>query len=232
MKGNIKNLAVLVIIAVVVPFIIAAIASADHEEKNIIQGEYYFIGAGPCLVAPGGFNSILQPNTGELGPWNTSNSTWEGVISFKGDNTGALTSIFRVVERPSYYWPPLLSGPLPAGDIPDLGAANVSWTFDYTVSNHGRITFTYETGSYVADWKYGPQQGTQLYLNAPGQTYGVLSPDGNNIVVTWGVPSQLIVTADQANKVPLFPVICNVVLQGFLCRGKCPELVYSPPPGP
>jgi hypothetical protein len=228
MKSNIKKLAVLVIVSVIALFTGVAMAWDNyHKDMNSIQGEYYFIGAGPCLLAPGGFNGFLQPNTGEPGPWDISNSTWEGIYSFKHDGKGEMTSIFRVVERPSDVW---FSGP--GSDIPDVGAANVYWKFHYTVSNTGRITFTYDKGSYIGDFKYGPQANTQSYLTASGPWYGVLSPEGRDIFVTWGVPYQLMITADPENNVPLFPVICNVVQQGFRCDGKCPELVYSPPPVP
>jgi hypothetical protein len=232
MKENTKKLAVLVITTAIAMFIAVPMASADdHQKRKSIQGEYYFTGSGPCLMAPTGFNPALQPNNvTDLGPWNASNSTWEGIISFKRNGTGEFKSIFRVVERPSSLWPPPT---FPSGnDIPDVGAANISWKFNYDVSHSGRITFTYETDTYLADFKYGPQQNTQVFLDVTGPWYGVLSPEGNNIIFTWGVPLQLIATADQANKIPLFPMICNVVLQGFRCDGQCPELVYSPPPGP
>jgi hypothetical protein len=119
----------------------AAVAMAwdnDHSRNRLIHGEYYFVGAGPCVLAPGGFNGILQPNTGESGPWNMSDSTWEGVYKFNYDGTGMMEAIFRVVERPSDVW---FSGP--GSDIPDAGAANVSWKFNYTVSEIGRIKFIY-----------------------------------------------------------------------------------------
>ncbi len=225
MKGNAKKVAVFISVVAIAMF--AAVAMAGDNRS--LHGEYYFIGAGPCLLAPLGFSDILQPNTGADGPWNMSNSTWEGIYSFKSNNKGEIKAIFRVVERPSYIWFGS-QGPAPFSDIPDAGAADVSFDFNYTVSETGRITFTYIKGSYVADFRYGPQKETLLYLNAPQPWYGVLSPNGNNIIVTWGVPFQLIVTGDQDNDNPQFPVICNAVQQGFRCDDKCPELVYSPEP--
>jgi hypothetical protein len=178
-------------------------------------------------MAPGGFNDILQPNKGESGPWNLSNFMWEGVITFNDHHTGTLSGILRIVERPSYNW---FSGP--GSDIPDVGAANVSWGFKYKVGAHGRITFEYVPGTYVANFIYGPQKGSpSLYLTITGPHYGVISPDSRNIIFTFGVPLQLIPTADKENTVPLpLPTICNIQLQGFRCLGECPDLVYSPPP--
>lgn len=185
-------------------------------------------------MAPGGFNGILQPKTGPLGPWALSDSTWEGVYSFKHDGTGTFTAIYRVVEKPSLNWPPAPpEGDQPTlGDIPDVGAADITWNFHYTLSQTGRITFMYDKGTYEGIWVYGPQAGgptSMLYLYIKEPYYGVLSPDHQNILVAWGVPLQLLVTADKGNDYPLFPVICNAVQQGFRCN-KCPELVYTPEP--
>ena len=233
MKGFIKKISVsvFVMIAALAMFTTVTMAWGDgyyHMEK-FIQGEYYFAGGGACLMAPGGFNDILQPNTGELGPWNMSNFMWEGVITFKEQHKGTLSGILRIVERPSYIW---FSGP--NSDIPDVGAANVSWEFNYKVGAHGRITFEYIKGSYVANFIYGPQKDSgSLYLTVTGPHYGVISPDAKNIIFTFGVPFQLIPTADQENNVLLpLPSICNIQLQGFRCLGHCPEAVYSPEPAP
>jgi hypothetical protein len=233
MKTSMMKLGAFVMIAAIAMFMAEVMASAGgiHKDNNSIHGEYYFIGAGPCLLAPGGFNDVLQPIFGEDGPWNMSNATWEGVYTFKPNGTGEIKAIFRVVERPSNIWfsaQGLVSG----SDIPDAGAANVRFKFNYTVSETGRIKFTYKKGSYVADFVYGPQAGSPLYLDVSGSWYGVLSPDGKNIIVTWGVPVQLIVTADQGNTIPQFPVVCNAAQQGFRCDDECPELVYSLSPAP
>ena len=123
MKGFIKKISVSVFVMIAALAMFAGVAMAggdDHyRTEQSIKGEYYFAGGGACLMAPGGFNDILQPNTGELGPWNMSNFMWEGVITFKEQHKGTLSGILRIVERPSNIW---FSGP--NSDIPDVGAAN------------------------------------------------------------------------------------------------------------
>ena len=163
--NDIKKLAVFVMIAGLTMFMAVATASAKEPQgRHSIQGQYYFIGAGPCVLGLTGFNEALQPNSPatNAGPWSMSDSTWEGVYSFNHDGTGTFKGIYRVVERPSDIWP---LSPNPTGnDIPYATAANVSWNFKYTLSKTGRITFTYSKGSYLLEWLYGPGAGTELYL--------------------------------------------------------------------
>jgi hypothetical protein len=231
MKGIIKktSVSIFVVIAALAMITTVAMGWGDgyYRMEELIQGEYYFVGAGACLLAPGGFNPVLQPNSGELGPWNMSNLTWEGVITFHDHHKGTLSGILRQVERPSYNW---FSGP--GGDIPDVGAANVSWDFKYKVGPYGRITFEYVQGTYVANFVQGPMKGSgPLYMTITGPHYGVLSPDAKNISFTFGVPLQLIPTADKQNTTPVgIQNICNIAFQGFRCLGYCPEAVYSPEP--
>lgn len=229
-----KKLSLFIMIAAITMCSTVAMAwDSGNKQMRTIKGDYYIVGGGPCLVAPGGFNGILQPNSGIPGPWALSDSTWEGVYSFQHDGTGTFKAIYRVVEKPSYNWPPAPPGePQPTGgDIPDVGAADITWKFHYTLSQTGRITFMYDKGTYEGEWVYGPQKDTPIFLNVSGPYYGVLSPDHLNILVTWGVPLQLLVTLDKDNEIPLFPLICNAVQQGFRCN-KCPELVYTPDSAP
>jgi hypothetical protein len=226
MNGNAKKLAVLVMTAAIVMLMPVARASADGPfwgTGKALKGEYYFTGAGSCLVAPGGFNPQLQPAGGLFGPWFMNSNTWEGVYKFKPDGTGEMNGLFRVVEQYSS----AIDAP------PDAGLATVQWDFTYSVTHNGRITFNYTKGSYVGQWIYGPNKGTVnefLYLDVPKPWYGTVSPDQNSIFVTWGVPLPLEPTADQANE-ELLPVssFCNVVQTGFLCKGHCPQPIYSTP---
>jgi len=232
MNGNAKKLAVLVMIVAIVMLMAVAMASADGPlwgRGKSLHGEYYFTGAGSCLIAPGGFNDQLQPAGGLDGLWFMSSNTWEGVYKFKPNGTGEMNGLFRVVEQYSSAMVDLAKVPLP----PDAGLATIQWDFTYSVTDSGRITFNYKKGSYVGQWIYGPNVGTPnefLYLNVPKPWYGTVSPDQKSIFVTWGVPLPLEPTADQANDVPL-PIssFCNVVQTGFLCNGHCPQLIYSTP---
>jgi len=233
MNGITKKLVVLVMTAAIVMLVAVAMASADGPfwgRGKALHGEYYFTGAGSCLIAVLGFTTSPegQPVGGLAGPWFMNSNTWEGVYKFNRNGTGELKSLFRVVEQYSIAMVDPNKVPLP----PDAGLATVQWDFTYSVTDSGRITFNYTKGSYVADWKYGPSAGTQLYLNVPKPWYGTVSPDQKSIFVTWGVPLPLVPTVDQENLTPLTPTIssfCNVVQTGFLCDGHCPKLVYSTP---
>jgi hypothetical protein len=233
MEGFIRKISVsvFVMIAALAMFTTVAMAWGDgyYRMGDLIQGEYYFVGSGACLLAPLGFNGVLQPitNSEKTGLWNMSNLTWEGVITFKDHHTGTLSGILRQIEQPSFFW---FSGP--NSDIPDVGAADVSWDFKYKVGPYGRITFTYEKGTYEAKFIYGPMKSPDpLYMTITGPHYGVISPDAKNISFTFGVPLQLIPTADKENTTPVgIQNICNIAMQGFRCLGHCPEAVYSPDP--
>jgi len=61
MKGNIKKLAVLVIITAIAMFIPVATTPVDVNAWNIL-GNYAFTGSNQCLVAPFGFDSNLNAN--------------------------------------------------------------------------------------------------------------------------------------------------------------------------
>ena len=148
MKGNIKKLALVVIIATI-PMLIA-VATASAVGKTI-QGDYAFTGSGTNLIAILGFNDSLQPNGGAAGPWFIGPNFWSGVLSFNKDGTGSVTGIFRTVD--------LYSSAI--GAPPDVGSANVSWDFTYTLDN-GNITMTYVTGSYDGDWTSGPNAPRQV----------------------------------------------------------------------
>ena len=201
MKGNIKRSTVLVIMVAIAMFIMVGMAWA---KSKTIQGDYAFTGSGTNLIAILGFNDSLQPNGGAAGPWFIAPNFWSGVQSFNKDGTGSVTGIFRTVD--------LYSSAI--GAPPDVGSANVSWDFTYTLDN-GNITMTYVTGSYEGDWTSGPNAPGKLYTNLLQPSYGTISPDGKIIAEFWG-PSLLELTSDKANTTPTgVQVISNATLQGF-----------------
>jgi hypothetical protein len=190
MKGNIKKLAGFVIVTALVMFMAVATASADGLLwSRAIQGKYAFSGSGACLLAPGFTDDTHFTPTGpsSIGP-----NTWEGVYTFNYDGTGSIDALNRFVDT-----------------TPSAGSAHIYWEFTYKVHG-GKITFTYKPGTYVATYQYGPMAGFTL----SGVTFtepwsGRISPDGENLFVSFGVPMKLI---------PPFPgleIVCNGVHQGF-----------------
>ncbi len=186
MKGNIKKLA-LVVIIVAIPLIAAVTASAAGKT---IHGDYAIAGSATSLVAILGFNASLQPNGGAAGPWFLSPNTWSGVITFNKDGTGSYTGSFRTFN--------VYSSAI--GSPPDGGLGNLSWGFTYTIDN-GNITFTYVKGSFELDWTSGPSAPGTAYANITEPFDGVLSSDGKIIALFWG-PLMLDMTSDKANMIP------------------------------
>jgi len=211
MKGNVKRLAVLVIIVAIAMFTVVAMASADnHRGKKTIQGEYAITGSGNCLVAINGFNDKLQPNDGANGMWVWGPLTYdEGFFTFNKDGTGSFTATFHAFDA----WSPFF-----AGTPPDTGAANEVWDFTYTMTDNVNITITYVKGTYELDFTSGPNVGTPLgksYIILP-PVKGVISPDEKILYASWGAPAIMNVTADKENKISTgVQGICNVVLQGI-----------------
>jgi hypothetical protein len=209
MQSSMKKLAVFVMIAALAIFMAVATASAgdrDDHQKGIHE-EYAFTGSGACLIAPGGFNATFtatNPNISSMGP-----NTWEGIYRFYRDGTGEMDSLNRFVDT-------TLSA----------GLAHISWSFKYKVHG-GKITIS-DIVSYVAKYLYGPQACSLLkdVSFTPDSYGGVVSPDGETLFVSFGVPMKLI---------PPFPgleIVCNGVQQGFRCADKCPDLVIPSSPCP
>ena len=192
MKGNIKKLSVFVIIAAIAMFSTAAMAWDDeHNWNKGIQGKYAFIGSGACLMAAGGFTDDTHftpqdPTHSSIGP-----NTWEGLYTFNYNGTGSIDAINRYMDTTI-----------------SAGSGHIYWEFTYSVQG-GKITFTYKPGTYVATYLYGPQAGFTLSNVTFGSWDGRISPDGESLFVSFGVPMKLI---------PPFPgleIVCNGVHQGF-----------------
>jgi hypothetical protein len=194
MKRNINKLTVFVVVAAMAVFMAVAMASAfDRDDhRRAIVGEYAFIGSGACLMAPGftddtHFIPTGDPKDSSIGP-----NTWEGVYTFNHDGTGEMDALNRFVDT-----------------MPSAGLAHIYWKFKYTV-NKGKITFTYIPDTYVATYQYGPLAGFTLSgVTITEPWSGRISPDGENLFVSFGVPMKLI---------PPFPgleIVCNGVHQGF-----------------
>jgi len=211
MKGNIKKLAVFVIVAALALFMVAAMASAanDHKRNKTMNAVYAITGSGSCFIAASGLNEKLQPNDGANGMWFWGPCTFdEGTITFNKDGTGSFKAIFHTLD----IWSPGF------GDTPpDAGAADETWDFTYTMTGNN-ITITYTKGSYELVFTSGPTVGTPLgvaYI-IPPPAKGVVSPDQKILYVSFGAPGIYELTADKANDVSTgMQGICNIVIQGF-----------------
>lgn len=188
----------------------AAIASADDHAGKTIQGKYAITGSGNCLIAINGFNALLQPNDGANGMWLWGPVTYDqGSVTFNKDGTGSFVATFHAFDN----WSPFFTG-----TPPDMGTANETWDFTYTVTSSGNITITYTKGTSELDFTSGPNVGTPLgtaYSILP-PVKGVVSPDGKILNLSFGSPDIGTFTADKANNIPTpTQFICNVVDQGI-----------------
>jgi len=197
MKGNIKKLALVVVIAAIPMLIAVATASAVGQT---IQGNYAITGYCTTLISMTGFNTSLQPNGGA---WFTQSGSWEGVLTFNKDGTGSYTGI----EYNSEVYAPGMNLP------PDSSSSNSSYGFTYTIDD-GDITFTYVTGSFEADFTSGPNVPGKGYITIPQPWGGTISSDGKSIHVWWGVLIEM--TADKANTTPTgMQGMSNATFHGF-----------------
>jgi hypothetical protein len=201
MKRHINKLGVLMIITAMVPFIMAAMASADHHERRTIHGKYAFTGSNACMAAFFGFDSDLQPNPipSEAPPGTPASApfdaqTWEGVYKFKHNGTGAIDVLAHEVG-------------LAGGG----GSVSIHWDFNYTVDPGGKITFTLVPGSYVGKWLTGimARVAPDVFHDISDSWHGVISPDGNHILVTWGAPLRLPMLDSQGGNRTGAELICN-----------------------
>jgi hypothetical protein len=190
MKGDIKKLTVLVIVVAMAMFIEVGMASAA---RKTINGTFAFTGSGACTLAPGGFNDNFTPKdaaSATMGP-----NFWEGVYTFNHDGTGKMDAQQRYQEGPNAY---------------GTGLVHLSWEFEYEMDGN-EITFKFTPGTYYAEYLEGPNKGLILpntaFFDKPYT--GLISQDGRNLFVFFGVPMKIII-ADFG-----LELVCNGVHQGF-----------------
>jgi hypothetical protein len=190
MKGNMKKLAVLMMIAAIAMFIAAATASAGRPIVHGITGRYATTGTSYCITAFTGFtvnaDKTLTPNDG----WSSGPSILDAVFTFHNDGTGSAQGLFRGLTLP------------PGGETPSgYGEMDFSYQFTYTVTNDGFITFT------IAPHTYYKYAGGAVCFDAVPRD-GAISGDGKTITIACG-PPLLMDMVDCGTGAPLGPqVMC------------------------
>ena len=173
MKGNIKKLAVFVIIAEVAMFTAVAIAwdndHHDHHCQNAIWGQYALEAAATCMIAPLGFNADLTPING-VGIISTQYR--QGTFTFNKDGTGSATANASGIGLP-FTGP---NGPVP----PAPYAATIELDFTYTLDDDGMIIVTQVPGTYFVTYTSGPNNGKKYQVE--GVSFkATITPDGKNM---------------------------------------------------
>jgi len=161
MRDNIKKLAVFVMIIALAIFMAVAPAWADGQKwKHGIKGDYAVTGTNSCVTAPAGFTDG-QPGEG----WQTIQGYLLGIFSFQPDGKGEFRSKVAVSLQP-----------LPETPVPPV---LLELPFDYN--------FTYKvTGDGVISFDVIPCAGIPGMYNNDGPHDGVISPDGQSLIVYCG----------------------------------------------
>jgi hypothetical protein len=159
MKTSMMKLSVFVMMAAIAMFTLVAMASADdHKWKHGIKGDYAVTGTNSCVTAPAGFGDGGDPGDG----WTTIQGYLLGVFSFHPDGKGEFRSKVAVSLQPTP------QTPMP----PVLFEAPFDYNFTYKVTGDGVISF------HVI-----PCAGIPGFLNNDGPHDGVISPDGQSLIV-------------------------------------------------
>jgi hypothetical protein len=190
MKGNIKKLALFVMIAAIAMFATTATAwDQGNYWNHLIQGDYAVTGFNNCLFGIGNFSedagtfyltdlqyqTLLQNGFGAL----------EGILTFDGHGNGSYKGWNYVNMVPALPPPPPATPLGPA----QASLSQVNIKFKYTVGEGGKITFITRDCDYVLCGPVdgGTCLGSNTYFSIPNY-YGVISPDGMNINITLGPP--------------------------------------------
>jgi len=175
MKTSMVKLGVFVMMAAIAMFTSVAMASADdHKWKHGIKGDYAVTGTNSCVIAPNGFihidpinDTLLIPN----GEWQTVQGYILGIFTFHHDGSGQFRSRMTVSLQltPGTPTPPLL------------------------IESHFDYNFTYEvTGDGVLSFHVLPCAGGPGSWSNDGPHDGVISPDGQSLIVYCGSPPVLL----------------------------------------
>jgi hypothetical protein len=214
MKANGKKLAVFVIVAAITMFIAIPMASADPKVDHALKGQYAFSGPGQCVISPTGFDQNYVPNP--PGQVFAASQIWEGVYTFNRDGSGTIRAFHRSFQLPAL----------------TLETANISWDFKYKMTDKDRFQTEFVEGTYdKVEWTSGPNCVEDVngevncatsYFDVDGTIVGVVSRDGDSIIMTCGQPTKLILCVPG-----VFPCVrtsfeayCSFSHQGFRVRDK------------
>jgi hypothetical protein len=173
MKTSMMKLSVFVMMASIVMFALVAMASADdHKWKHGIDGDYAVTGTNSCVIAPGGFSSYGETVLTPKGDWQTVQGYILGIFTFHHDGSGQFRSRTTVSLQPN---------PTDPTTAPLLIESHFDYNFTYKVTGDGVISF------HVLPCAGGPGSWSD-----DGPHDGVISPDGQSLIVYCGSPPVLL----------------------------------------
>ena len=171
MKASLMKLGVFAMMAAIAMFTMVGMASAEcHKWKRVINGDYAVTGTNSCVIALAGFPLELGDG------WQTVQGHILGIFSFHPNGTGEFRSRFAG----AFQFTPETPNP------PMLFEAPFDYNFTYKVTGDGVISF------HVI-----PCAGIPGNLNNDGPHDGVISPDGQSLIVYCGT-SVILTQCDQS----------------------------------
>lgn len=180
MKGNIRKLAVLGIISIIVPFILGACATTTPPAPHALQGKYVGAGVSTCLFAVCGFGNNNVPNIPEgpnkgwgSGAWSLSTNSHQIVMTLEPDGTGTVSEDIRSVT---------FNNTSPTVPWPSTGEMTDTHNISYMVAPDGTFTLRDVPGTFKSQGVSGAMKGQAFVLKDFFNT-GHISPDGKVITM-------------------------------------------------
>lgn len=193
MKGNIKKLAVFVVIVAIAMFMVVGMASAGDNNSKV-TGEYAVTGGMSCMYTAFGFNDNLTPTVPASLGYNSI--TFQGISTFNPNGTGRFDSTGVELD-------PLVPSPY----TPRAGAFHFSFTFTYDVADDDTITINADENSFQVTYNTGPNTGLTFTCDKYSLS-GMVSAGYKTL--TLGSPTTLIQTLTFHLSPPLvLKMICN-----------------------
>jgi len=206
MERNIRNLVIIVIITVIASFILTACATISPSAPQSIRGQYNFTGGGTAHIAFLGFEPNLRPK-GPPGAYIYQTFSTEGVYKFERDGTGSFEAVGHFATLP--FPTPNPNPPPPTITNPSSsGSGNTKFSFHYTVTDDRKITIKADPGTYVTEWKSGPNAGNASHFDGMVRA-GFISPDGKTIILTGGAPSVMSLIPPFGNMPPTTQMVLH-----------------------
>jgi hypothetical protein len=225
MKTSVKKSAIFVMMAALV--VLSAIViyscgnSSSAQDMGYFQGDYAVTGTNTCEIAVAGYNeSTFTPNDPSEG-WFTLHGYILGIFSFHLNGKGEFRS--RMTGS-------LQTNPT-SPSFPVLSDSHFDYNFTYTVASNGVISF------HVI-----PCAGSPGLYNNDGPHDGVISPDGQSLIVYCGTPPILLSSCGHCDDLgepdPAYPdcgpgnpqLACGIQMQGFRIQAPftIPDLPTPP----
>ena len=172
MKASLMKLGVFAMMAAIAMFTVVGMASAEcHKWKHGIEGDYAVTGTNSCVIAPNGFFPVNDTLLTPIGDWQTVQGYILGIFTFHHDGSGQFRSRMMV----SLQFTPTAPSP------PLLIESHFDYNFTYKVTGDGVISF------HVLPCAGGPGSWSN-----DGPHDGVISPDGQSLIVYCGSPPVLL----------------------------------------